>query len=579
MTTDSFRGLLDRRKELEKAVERLLSSESNGRLTVTDETASVDFKEEAGRRSGGLLEPGRMKNAQAATHLADEVACMANTPRGGALILGVEDKTGLLLGTELDTDWLRERIHSQIGVAPDIVEQFVGGQRLLIIYVAESPEPVHDTGDRLRWRVGDKCLPVDRSEWWQHRSSALALDPMAVASQSTLTDVRPGAVSAIQEYSEGLRDLSSEDALRRIGALRSDGFLTQAGQLLLCTSQQNYLELTVLDVPGGRVLNRISPQPPASLLEQLREIETSLEAINELVTLDRGLSHTSVRQVPQAAVREAMLNGIIHRDWNRSGPTELRWYSLDATFEVRSPGGFPSGITKDNVLSQCNARYPALADLFRALGLVEKQGLGVDRMYQAMISLGHRPPTITEGAGPAVTTMLMGGPPVAPIMELVAGVRPTVRQRDARVSIILHTLLHQPFITLDSAAENLQTTLESAEIAIEATAQSTFEDEPLIRPYKDVWLLGKTAWDFAVSSRTELSRYLKHAGAGDALQLATDAWLACFGNITSGDLVELTGVSRGTSQAFLQDADGDTLRRVGRGRSTRYVPIQNADDS
>jgi predicted HTH transcriptional regulator len=61
------------------------------------------------------------------------------------------------------------------------------------------------------------------------------------------------------------------------------------------------------------------------------------------------------------------------------------------------------------VLTQRFARHPALADVFRALGLVEKQGLGVDRMYREMVALGHRPPVIVEDPGPRVRTRLVGG--------------------------------------------------------------------------------------------------------------------------------------------------------------------------
>ena len=42
----------------------------------------------------------------AVVKLADEVACLANSPGGGALILGVEDGTGVVLGTELSTEFL-----------------------------------------------------------------------------------------------------------------------------------------------------------------------------------------------------------------------------------------------------------------------------------------------------------------------------------------------------------------------------------------------------------------------------------------------------------------------------------------
>ena len=97
---------LDRRDQLRRAVDAILASERDGALTRTAETSSIDFKEEAGRRNGPNLEPGGTENPIAATKLADEVACMVNSSGGGALILGIEDGTGAVLGTELGTDWL-----------------------------------------------------------------------------------------------------------------------------------------------------------------------------------------------------------------------------------------------------------------------------------------------------------------------------------------------------------------------------------------------------------------------------------------------------------------------------------------
>ena len=155
--------LSERRRDLEKQVAEILDSYRDGQLHANRESASIDFKEEAGRRgAGGILLPGETRNAEAASKLADEVACFANTPGGGALILGVEDSHGTVLGTELDTEWLRQRIDEAVQVAPDIVEHHLGGAqglRVLVLYVPQAKEPVYDTGNKLRWRVGDP-LPL-----------------------------------------------------------------------------------------------------------------------------------------------------------------------------------------------------------------------------------------------------------------------------------------------------------------------------------------------------------------------------------------------------------------------------------
>ncbi len=171
-----------------------------------------------------------------------------------------------------------------------------------------------------------------------------------------------------------------------------------------------------------------------SLLEQIQRIEALLNAANDRVTLTGAFAERVVRQLPVRAAREAALNGVVHRDWNLPEPTTVTWVEADISLTVISPGGFVGGVTADNVLTQRYSRSPALADAVRALGLVDKQGIGVDRRYREMVTLGHRPPLIAEEPGPRVRTRLVGGPPVVPIMRLTSRIQPVARQRDVQRS-------------------------------------------------------------------------------------------------------------------------------------------------
>lgn len=262
----------ERRQDLEHQVRTLLDSASDGRLMLTDETQSIDLKEEAGRRNGPDIEPGRTENPVAATALADEVACMANSPGGGALIVGIEDRSGQVIGTELGVDWLRHQISQAVGVAPDIVAEHLEGLRILLIYVAEAREPVEDTGGRIRWRIADHCKPIDRAQWWEHRDRASSLDPMAEKSSRTMEDVRSPSVDLARQWHSSSADptgqmtRTNEELLRSLGALRSDGHLTQAGALLFTSADRVVLEFTEFDVPGGAVSNTSRPRADFSVL-------------------------------------------------------------------------------------------------------------------------------------------------------------------------------------------------------------------------------------------------------------------------------------------------------------------------
>lgn len=570
-----------RRAELEAEVAAILATETAGTLRV-EETQSIDFKEEAGRRIGSVIEPGRTENPTAAGKLANEVACFANTPGGGVIVLGVEHRTGVVIGTELDADWLRQRIYRAVDVAPDVREARVGGQRILVLFVAEAPEPVTMTDGRtIRWRVGDSYEPVDRAQWWEHRSTRLGYDPMAAASTASVDAVSATTAARVRDLL-GESGATTGDAgilgmLRRIGAVRGDGELTVAAELLLTPLGRPALELTVLDVPGGRILDTIEPRSDRSLLEQLDTVESALGILNERVDRIDRFAASPQRMVPPPAIREAILNGLIHRDWNSREATDVRWIREDATLVVRSPGGFTGGVNAGNVLSNRHSRYPALADLCRALGLVEKQGVGVDRMYQAMIVLGHDPPRIEETAGPHVVCTLVGGLPVYPVLDLVQAIRPTVRQNDYRVAILIHLLLHAAFVTETDLAAALQENDGSVRDTVRIASQTVVAGEPLVVAYKNVWIFGQRARDLVRAGSdtypfAPTARYL----STDPIELrrTTERWLARHDAITTGDLVALTDVSRGTAQRFLNDQVDVWLEKAGAGRASRFILIR-----
>ena len=574
--------LSERRRDLEKQVAEILASYRDGQLHANRESASIDFKEEAGRRgAGGILLPGETRNAEAASKLADEVACFANTPGGGALILGVEDSQGTVLGTELDTEWLRQRIDEAVQVAPDIVEHHLGGAqglRVLVLYVPQAKEPVYDTGNKLRGRVGDHCKPIDRSLWWEHRENMREYDEMAQSTRYTPEDIPRSTMNYVRVLLGADTALTDREVLQRLGALRSDGKLSQAAALTLCPASRTLLELTIFDVPAGSILNTVRPDADLPLLEQIRQIEQALQNVNTQITLPTGFAHRTVRQVPENAVREAILNGIIHRDWNSSEPTDIRWITLDNTLVVRSPGGFYGGVTADNVLSNRSARYPALADLFRALTLVEKQGVGVDRMYQSMMVLGHLPPIFEEVAGPHIECTLVGGTPVLPVLEVASAIVPTARQKDVGIAIILSYLMQHPFITLKTLAERLQSSEESAALTLRAAEQTVIEGVPLVARLKEqqVWVLGEGALNLAQNARGENDHYVLPylSRSSQAMHDVIRAWCDLTGAITTGDLMELTHIARGTAKRALDAlVDEGTLRQEGQGRSTRYVMV------
>ena len=126
--------------------------------------------------------PGTTENEPTASYLTDELACLANTPGGGAIILGVADD-GQRIGTDLDSEWLRHRIYelTRRRVTIDAQPIDLGGTRLLVLSTREAIEPVSSTNGRFYWRVADHYVEVDPTTWHAGRLHRTGVDWSALA--------------------------------------------------------------------------------------------------------------------------------------------------------------------------------------------------------------------------------------------------------------------------------------------------------------------------------------------------------------------------------------------------------------
>jgi ATP-dependent DNA helicase RecG len=111
---------------------------------------------------------------------------------------------------------------------------------------------------------------------------------------------------------------------------------------------------------------------------------------NETHSYQDGLFRWEIQAFNEAAVREAILNAVSHREYRLAGSIFVKQWP--SRIEIVSPGGFPSGITAENILWRQNPRNRRLAEAFGRCGLVERSGQGADRMFQASVREGKLPP-------------------------------------------------------------------------------------------------------------------------------------------------------------------------------------------
>jgi ATP-dependent DNA helicase RecG len=114
----------------------------------------------------------------------------------------------------------------------------------------------------------------------------------------------------------------------------------------------------------------------------------------------------SIRQYPKEVVREILINAIAHKKYTISGDIFIEVFH--DRLSITSPGGFPIGITKDNILHERHRRNPHLINPLGVLKLMEGEGSGIDLVYQKL-AMDAKPLPLIEGEFNKVVITIFSG--------------------------------------------------------------------------------------------------------------------------------------------------------------------------
>jgi ATP-dependent DNA helicase RecG len=93
----------------------------------------------------------------------------------------------------------------------------------------------------------------------------------------------------------------------------------------------------------------------------------------------QALQREEISEYPMAALREAITNAVMHRDWFIEGANVFVEIYTDR-IEIASPGGLPAGLSAAELGTRSVRRNPLVADLLHRIGFIEKAGTGIGRM-------------------------------------------------------------------------------------------------------------------------------------------------------------------------------------------------------
>lgn len=356
--------------------------------------------------------------------LAKEIVALANF-QGGRILLGVEDD-GSISGIQrvgLET-WVMDTVFGRYVhplILPFYEEVLVEDRRVAVITIQSGmTKPYvlrHNGREDIYVRVGSTSRLATREQQARLFASGGMLHAEVLpVSGTTFTDLSLERLTDYLVHYVRDADVPSsanawEEWLTRLGFMAriADGTcacsvvgltlfgrsprraLPQAGVRWMAfsgdTKEYQALDDAVLDGPlvaltRGEVDDPREVMEPG-LVERLIERMTPFVS-TEAASVDQSMRRSRTWHYPVEAVREALLNALVHRDWTRSLEVEVVGYG--DRLEITSPGALPNAMTVEKMLAgQRSPRNPLLVEVMRDYGYVDARGMGVRRKIVPLI--------------------------------------------------------------------------------------------------------------------------------------------------------------------------------------------------
>ena len=371
--------------------------------------------------------------------LIEAIVAFANT-NGGDLYLGIEDN-GTVSGLHKEHQditklgaYIANKTVPPIAVRLDII---YAEHPVLQIHVNKSRSIVAtSSGKILRRRIKPdgtpENIPMYPYEIATRLSDLSLLDfsaqPVPGAQYADLDPLERERLRRIilayggEQHLLELSDEELDKALQLVISIDDSLIPTYAGLLLLGRSEIIHkliptAEAAILEMNGTDVSLNESFYLP--LLAGIEKIFSFIAARNPQQEMNSGLFRISIPEFDERAVREALINAFAHRDYTKLGRVIVH---IDADgLTISNPGGFIEGVTIKNILSaDPHGRNPVLADALKRIGLAERSGRGVDRIFEGSLRYGRDLPDYSETSSTTVKLFIPRGMPDKHLIQLIS---------------------------------------------------------------------------------------------------------------------------------------------------------------
>ncbi len=295
---------------------------------------------------------------------------------------------------------LEDAVYSNLQIRVH-VEELLDENGLRVLVTQIPPRPLGKTlkfeGVALM-RTGESLRNMSDEEVFKILSEQEPDFSAKTCSGLTLGDLDKDAIDifkdryAVKQKNESFKSLSTEQALRDVKLINDSG-ITYATLILLGKEDaiNKYLPNSQVNIEYRQTLaqthfdkREVYTKP---LYVAIDEIWDYLNLRNVDNKISEGPYKFDLPYFNEEVIRESVLNAIAHRDYSITSETVIKQYADRIT--ILNPGGFPKGVTKENLINVSSTpRSRLLTEILEKTGLVERSGQGVDKIYLITLSEG-----------------------------------------------------------------------------------------------------------------------------------------------------------------------------------------------
>ena len=345
-----------------------------GGVAMTFETENIEFK------------------LQFTDELYKEVIAFANTD-GGVIYIGI-DNNGNAVGIDnVDENYTRITNGIRDAIMPDVtmfVKYTIQENRVVRITVGE--------GSYKPYYLKSKGLKPS-GVFVRQGTSSVSASPEQIRAMIKESD--GDTFESMRSMEQDLTFKNAKEAFKRYNIefsktkYRALGITTQADELysnlaLIISDQCAHTTKVAVFADEENTKFRDSKEFGGSIFEQLDNTYAYLTLCNKTVATFKGLERIEKVDYPEEALREALLNALVHRDYSFSGSIIIN--VNDKEMEFISIGGLLPGLSPDDIRSGISQpRNKNLADIFHRLHLIESYGTGIRKIYNLYANRSEQP--------------------------------------------------------------------------------------------------------------------------------------------------------------------------------------------